>query len=213
MITNENNYERAYSEFCCLIKYLPKEYIQKLPTELMRFLKNQFNPKFKIGIDTNKSLLEQDFSERTKDLIAVIKYNYWSTDEEKKELKKAFNENENKLQMELNKKFNPNDLFINHTEQIKILQERAPQEHTTQSQTSPEQTNQKQENKIPQVTKELLENKTQQKSEKTVKSTVNNTVKSTANNNKEMIEYKENIFIQIMNKIKFLLKRERNNGD
>jgi len=45
----------------------------------------------------SNSLLEIDFSEKIKDLIAVIKLNYWPTDDEKKQLKLMFYENEKSI--------------------------------------------------------------------------------------------------------------------
>lgn len=110
-MTNNINYIRAYTEVNCLLEYLPQSYIDKLPKELIELIKKQSDEQFNINIDTNKSLLEQEFSKRTKDLIAVIKYNYWSTNEERKQLKNIFYENENKYKKELLEKYNPNDIF------------------------------------------------------------------------------------------------------
>ena len=93
-----NEYIQAYTEISCLLNYMPKEYIDKLPNKLIDFIHKQSNEIYNIAIDVNKSLAEQNFSKRTKDFIAVLKYNYWSTYEEKAELRKLFNENEQKYQ-------------------------------------------------------------------------------------------------------------------
>lgn len=111
MINNNTNYIKAYTEVNCLLEYLPQSYNDKLPKKLVELIKKQSDEQFNINIDTNKSLLEQDFSKKTKDLIAVIKYNYWSTEEEKQQLKNKFYENEEKYQKELLEKYNPNNLF------------------------------------------------------------------------------------------------------
>lgn len=89
MMTNDTNYIRAYTEVNCLLNYMPQSYIDKLPQKLIELIKKQSQEKYNIDIDTNKSILEQEFSDKTKDLIAVIKYNYWSTDEEKKTIRKS----------------------------------------------------------------------------------------------------------------------------
>ena len=120
MMTNNINYIKAYTEVNCLLEYLPQSYIEKLPKKLIDLIKKQSNEKFNIYIDTNKSLLDQNFSNKTKDLIAVIKYNYWSTDEEKKQLKNIFYENENKYQEELLEKYNPNDIFKKREQRVKV---------------------------------------------------------------------------------------------
>ena len=114
MIIDTNiNYIQAYTEFSCLLEYLPQSYINKLPRKLIELIQKQSNVKYKINIDVSKSLLEQNFSNKTKDLIAVIKYNYWSTDEEKQKLKTIFYNNEDKYQKELLERNNPNDIFKN----------------------------------------------------------------------------------------------------
>lgn len=123
MMTGNNvSYIKAYTEVNCLLEYLPQSYIDKLPKKLIELIKEQSDKQYNINIDTNKSLLEQNFSKKTKDLIAVIKYNYWSTDEEKQRLKNIFYENENKYQKELLEKYNPNDIFKKKEKKINITE-------------------------------------------------------------------------------------------
>lgn len=153
MIGNNVSYIKAYTEVNCLLEYLPQSYIDKLPKKLIELIKKQSDKQYYISIDTNKSLLEQDFSKKTKDLIAVIKYNYWSTDEERQQLKKIFYENENKYQKELLEKYNPNDIF------------------------------KKKESKT-----DITEN---------------------IEANLQMVEYKENIFIRLFNKIKNIFRKNK----
>lgn len=123
MITNNINYIKAYTEVNCLLEYLPQSYLEKLPKKLIELIKKQSNEEFNIDIDIKKSLLDQNFSNKTKDLIAVIKYNYWSTDEERKQLKNMFYENEKKYQEELLEKYNPNNIFKKNEIKIIIPQE------------------------------------------------------------------------------------------
>lgn len=111
MIGNNINYIKAYTEVNCLLEYLPQSYIDKLPKKLIELIQNQSNKQYNINIDTNKSLLEQNFSKKAKDLIAVIKYNYWSTNEEKQQLQQIFYDNENKYQKELSEKYDLNNIF------------------------------------------------------------------------------------------------------
>ncbi len=153
MIGNNVSYIKAYTEVNCLLEYLPQSYIDKLPKKLIELIKKQSDKQYYISIDTNKSLLEQNFSQKTKDLIAVIKYNYWSTDEERQQLKKIFYENENKYQKELLEKYNPNDIFKKKESKIDITENIEP--------------------------------------------------------NLQMVEYKENIFIRLFNKIKNIFRKNK----
>lgn len=104
-------YTKAYTEVNCLLQYLPQSYLDKLPKKLMELICDQSDAQYNIYIDTNKSLLEQNFSDKAIALIAVLKYNYWSTDEEKQQLEKIFYENENTYQEELLEKYNPDNIF------------------------------------------------------------------------------------------------------
>lgn len=104
-------YTKAYTEVNCLLQYLPQSYFDKLPKKLMELICDQSDTQYNIYIDTNKSLLEQNFSDKAIALIAVLKYNYWSTDEEKQQLEKIFYENENAYQEELLEKYNPDNIF------------------------------------------------------------------------------------------------------
>lgn len=153
MIGNNVSYIKAYTEVNCLLEYLPQSYIDKLPKKLIELIKKQSDKQYYISIDTNKSLLEQNFSQKTKDLIAVIKYNYWSTDEERQQLKKIFYENENKYQKELLEKYNPNDIFKKKESKTDIAENIEP--------------------------------------------------------NLQMVEYKENIFIRLFNKIKNIFRKNK----
>ena len=153
MIGNNVSYIKAYTEVNCLLEYLPQSYIDKLPKKLIELIKKQSDKQYYISIDTNKSLLEQNFSKKTKDLIAVIKYNYWSTDEERQQLKRIFYENENKYQKELLEKYNPNDIFKKKESKIDMTENIEP--------------------------------------------------------NLQMVEYKENIFIRLFNKIKNIFRKNK----
>lgn len=122
MIGNNINYIKAYTEVNCLLEYLPQSYIDKLPKKLIELIQNQSNKQYNINIDTNKSLLEQNFSKKAKDLIAVIKYNYWSTNEEKQQLQQIFYDNENKYQKELSEKYDLNNIFKKKESKIEMPQ-------------------------------------------------------------------------------------------
>ena len=104
-------YTKAYTEVNCLLQYLPQTYLDKLPKKLMELIRDQSDTQYNIYIDTNKSLLEQNFSDKAIALIAVLKYNYWSTDEEKQQLEKILYENENAYQEELLEEYNPDNIF------------------------------------------------------------------------------------------------------
>ena len=118
MITNNPEYTQAYTEVNCLLKYMPYSYINKLPEKLLTLIENQSDDYYYIEIDPEKGLAEQGLSKKAKDLLAVLKYNYWSTDDEKKKLSIIFYENERKYQDEWHIKYNTKEKFKNNEEKL-----------------------------------------------------------------------------------------------
>lgn len=105
---------QAFSEVKCILDSLPIHYTEKLPKKLLNIINSLYDEKFKIKINPNIELKNQNFSEDTKNIIAVLKYNYWCKDDEEKEnLARMFKENEDKFQEDLREKYNPDNIFKN----------------------------------------------------------------------------------------------------
>lgn len=113
MIGNNVEYIQAYTQINCLLRYFPKEYLKKLPVKLLNFIEENSSKEFEINVDYNCNLKEQNLSKKTYDILAVLKYNYWSTEEEKKSIREKLNENEKIFQKELSEKYNTDNLFKN----------------------------------------------------------------------------------------------------
>ncbi len=111
MIGNRMEYIQAYTELNCLLKYFPKEYIKKLPEKLLDLINKNTKEEFKIDIDYYEDLNNISLSDKTYSLLSVLKYNYWSTAEEKEIIEKKLNDNEKAFQKELREKYNTDNLF------------------------------------------------------------------------------------------------------
>jgi len=94
-----------------LSNIVPNEYVLKIPEKFRNFLKEIEDKEYIFNIDLEKSIDEQDITEKTKDLITVIYRNYWCNQEERENLDKILTQNEIEYQEELRKKYNPDDLF------------------------------------------------------------------------------------------------------
>lgn len=97
MIGNNIEYIQAYTEIKCLLNYFPIDYINKLPNKLLEIIYKNSNQKYNIVIDLKKDLKSQNISKKTKDILAVLTYNYWSNESEKKAIIEQLNENEKKI--------------------------------------------------------------------------------------------------------------------
>ena len=67
--------------------------------------------KKEVKIDKTKSLKDQNILPETKDMIALLYYNYIGLPEEKKEIIQKWNENEARYQERLRRKYNLDNVF------------------------------------------------------------------------------------------------------
>lgn len=123
MITKE--FAEASAEINEILKYLPEEYVEKIPKKLRDFFKEIESKEYKTNIDPYKTLDEQDLKPKTKTLITVLYRNYWCNEEERAELDKILIENDKKYEEELREKYNPDNIFKkkDKDEEIKEVEE------------------------------------------------------------------------------------------
>jgi len=121
MIGNNIEYIQAYTEMKCLLKYFPIDYIKKIPTKLLEFIYKNSDEKYNIEVDLKKDLKNQNISKKTKVMLAVLTYNYWSNESEKQKIIEQLNENEKKYQEELREKYNPDNIFENKATKLETV--------------------------------------------------------------------------------------------
>lgn len=89
-----NIYSKSYSDICYILSALEEEYTKRIPSELIKFFKDNADPQYLSKIDLSKPLTEQDISDETEQLICLLNLNYWCTSEEKEKLLKKYETNE-----------------------------------------------------------------------------------------------------------------------
>ena len=82
----ENNYPKAYKEVIEVLKYVPKESIDKIPKMMMDTFNRKMDNNYIFSIDINKSFEEQEFLEETKAILANIFRDYWATPYQKERI-------------------------------------------------------------------------------------------------------------------------------
>ena len=113
MIWTKEETIQAYTEIGCLLKYFPNSFIEKLPNKLLEIINSKADRKYLIDVDTDKSINEQNISNKTKLILAVLTYNYWSDEKQKDSIRKELYDNEEIYQRKLTEKYNPANLFKN----------------------------------------------------------------------------------------------------
>ena len=112
--------KEIYSEVYQVLNMLGNEYIDKLPISLINMLREKrevnYNPEYTDEIPLN----EQNIKKETMAIIVLLYLNYWCEDEnEKSEVKHILKNNEEKYQLELRKKYNPDSIFKNYNKESK----------------------------------------------------------------------------------------------
>lgn len=119
----KTNTKDAYVEVLSIIDLLEENQKNKIPKNLKDFFEDNKNQNYQANIVPDIPLEEQDLLQETIDILAMLKLNYWCTNEEKEELLNLLNENEKKYQEELVEKYNPDNLFKKREETKVVLSE------------------------------------------------------------------------------------------
>lgn len=115
----------AYAELLEVLSLMEEDYVNRIPKKLMNIFETHKASEYSNHINPDVPLEEQNISEKTSALLAMLMINYWcDSEEQKQELKKTFEENERKYQEELKEKYNPDNIFKNNntTKPAKIKQ-------------------------------------------------------------------------------------------
>lgn len=114
--------KESISEVLEILEYMDNEYVNKISPDFLKFLEENKDINYIKHIDTTKEIDFQITKRRTKAILGIIFYRFWSDEQEKKEFIKILNENEIKKQEQLSQKYNYDDLFKRNAE--------IPKEHT-----------------------------------------------------------------------------------
>lgn len=106
-----DNFPKAYREVYEILKYIPKEDLEKIPKDFLETIESNMDKSYDYRIDETKSFEEQELLKETKAIISIIYQDYWATPERKKELIDIRNKQRETLEQEKREKYNPDDIF------------------------------------------------------------------------------------------------------
>ena len=101
-------YANAYTELLDILKYISKEDYEKIPKSKIKVFEENCNKNYSFTYDENKTLDEQNVSEITKAIIAILFRDYWATKEQRYIIIKKQQEIKDQKQKELMAKFEQN---------------------------------------------------------------------------------------------------------
>ena len=119
----ENKYPKAYKEVIEILKYVPKESVDKIPQEMIEMFKTKMDVNYDFKIDISKEFEEQILLEETKAILANIFRDYWATPSQRKEIEAKDRYEMQKIEEEKMKKYNI-DVFNQKNNSKKIEEEK-----------------------------------------------------------------------------------------
>ena len=115
--------QNAMAEVLWYLKGINEEDIDKIPKDIINYIKQNASKDYICTFDYNKPLKDLDLLDETRGIIAILCYKYWCITKEQKEMYlKKLNINEKHYQIEMNEKYNPNNLFKNNNQKSEDIQ-------------------------------------------------------------------------------------------
>ncbi len=109
-----NNYSKAYVEVLEILKYIPKEDLEKIPQDILQTLKKSANKNYIFKINKELPFEKQVLMEETKAILANFFRDYWATDFQREQIK--LKEKQDEQELEKNKiKINYDEVFNRNT--------------------------------------------------------------------------------------------------
>ena len=85
------NYPNAYKEIYEILKFVPKEDLDKIPTNFIEMVQKKMNKEYEFSINCDIDFLEeQKLMLETRTILAYIFLNYWATEKQKETINIKF---------------------------------------------------------------------------------------------------------------------------
>ena len=121
-----NNYSKAYVEVLEILKYIPKEDLEKIPKDIMYTLEKCADKEYIFKINKSVPFEEQKLMEETEDILANFFRDYWATPEQRiaikeKERKEEWEEEQNKIKIDYDAVFKRNTKSVPPKKETQIV--------------------------------------------------------------------------------------------
>ena len=98
--------KRVYTEVLEVLENVPQEYTDKIPKDILEIFRKERVDNYKIGINKECPLKNENLNKRTLAIIAMLNYKYWCLDKSMKdELYKMYLSNDKKYEEEMREKY------------------------------------------------------------------------------------------------------------
>ena len=104
-------YKNSVSEVLDIINNMEEIYKKKISQKFMQFLQKNKSDAYTNHINPEIEINRQIQGKKTREILAIIAYNYWYNDTERENYKRQLKKNEEERQAELQQKYNADNLF------------------------------------------------------------------------------------------------------
>lgn len=109
-------YMVSYSQILEILKYIPKEDYNKIPKNIIELFENNCYKESKFKYNPEKTLQDQNVTNTTKTIIAILFRDYWATAEQREKIKNV-QEQERLKQKDINDIFKKPKIINEQIEQ------------------------------------------------------------------------------------------------
>ena len=110
-------------ETLTFLAFFDNKMIENIPSHIItKLCEEAADSKLDFYIDVNKNFEEQRISEKSKDLISLIYYDYIAEEDEKKEILKQWNLNEKNYQNAQKERYNYSNIFTKKKEKTTCVE-------------------------------------------------------------------------------------------
>ena len=107
----KENYPKAYTEVLEIMKYMPKEDVNKIPKEMIEMFKNKRDKSYVFNVKKTDDFADLKMLDETEAIFVNIFKDYWATPEQKKKIIEKQNYDKSIIEKEKVEKYNPNNIF------------------------------------------------------------------------------------------------------
>lgn len=105
--------ELMYAQVSAVLNKMRKEDLDKIPKALLDTIEESKDKEASINLDPKIPLEEQNLSDESIAMLALLNYKYWADDNERESLKAKYEENDRIKEKELRDKYHTDDIFGN----------------------------------------------------------------------------------------------------
>ena len=107
----KENYPKAYTEVLEILKYMPKEEVNKIPKEMIEMFETKRDKSYIFKVKEVDDFADLNILDETEAIFVNIFRDYWATPEQKKKIIEKQDNDKSIIEKEKMEKYNPDNIF------------------------------------------------------------------------------------------------------